>query len=191
MKKVLVLLADGFEMIEALSVVDVCHRANIECHTCSISNDKEVKSSHGVTIVSDKLISENDVESYDAIVLPGGMPGSANLRDDETTQSLIKKYNESGKLVAAICAAPIALASAGVIEGKTVTCYPGCEVDLGNVNFIEDKNVVVDGNIITSRGPATALVFGLEIAKYLGYENEAAEIREGMLINFFLEKETK
>ena len=90
--------------------------------------------------------------------------------------------------MAAICAAPIALAKAGVIEEKKVTSYPGFKEELGNVNYVEEDTVVVDGNIITSRGPATALVFGLEILKKLGYEKEAEEIREGMLINFFLKR---
>ena len=187
MKKVLVFLAEGFETIEALSVVDVCNRAKVTCHACSLTEN----SAHGTMVLCDKLISDNDLETYDAIVLPGGMPGATNLRDNERVQSLIKKYNKENKIVAAICAAPIALAKAGVIEGKKVTSYPGFKEELGNVNYVEEDTVVVDGNIITSRGPATALVFGLEILKKLGYEKEAEEIREGMLINFFLEKEGK
>lgn len=191
MKKVLVFLAEGFETIEALSVVDVCNRAKVTCHACSLTENRIVNSAHGTMVLCDKLISDDDLETYDAIVLPGGMPGSTNLRDNEKVQSLIKKYNEENKIVAAICAAPIALAKAGVIEGKKVTSYPGFKEELGNVNYVEEDTVVVDGNIITSRGPATALVFGLEILKKLGYEKEAEEIREGMLINFFLEKEGK
>ena len=191
MKKVLVFLAEGFETIEALSVVDVCNRAKVTCHACSLIENRTVNSAHGTMVLCDKLISDNDLETYDAIVLPGGMPGSTNLRDNEKVQSLIKKYNKENKIVAAICAAPIALAKAGVIEGKKVTSYPGFKDELGNVNYVEEDTVVVDGNIITSRGPATALVFGLEILKKLGYEKEAEEIREGMLINFFLEKEGK
>ena len=191
MKKVLVFLAEGFETIEALSVVDVCNRAKVTCHACSLTEKRTVNSAHGTMVLCDKLISDNDLETYDAIVLPGGMPGSTNLRDNEKVQSLIKKYNKENKIVAAICAAQIALAKAGVIEGKTVTSYPGFKEELGNVNYVEEDTVVVDGNIITSRGPATALVFGLEILKELGYEKEAEEIREGMLINFFLEKEGK
>ena len=191
MKKVLVFLAEGFETIEALSVVDVCNRAKVTCHACSLTEKRTVNSAHGTMVLCDKLISDDDLETYDAIVLPGGMPGSTNLRDNERVQSLIKKYNKENKIVAAICAAPIALAKAGVIEGKKVTSYPGFKEELGNVNYVEEDTVVVDGNIITSRGPATALVFGLEILKKLGYSKEAEEIREGMLINFFLEKEGK
>ncbi len=191
MKKVLIFLAEGFETIEALSVVDVCNRAKVTCHACSLTENRTVNSAHRTMVLCDKLISDNDLETYDAIVLPGGMPGSTNLRDNEKVQSLIKKYNKENKIVAAICAAPIALAKAGVIEGKKVTSYPGFKEELGNVNYVEEDTVVVDGNIITSRGPATALVFGLEILKKLGYEKEAEEIREGMLINFFLEKEGK
>ena len=191
MKKVLVFLAEGFETIEALSVVDVCNRAKVTCHACSLTENRNVNSAHGTMVLCDKLISDDDLETYDAIVLPGGMPGATNLRDNEKVQSLIKKYNKENKIVAAICAAPIALAKAGVIEGKKVTSYPGFKEELGNVNYVEEDTVVVDGNIITSRGPATALVFGLEILKKLGYEKEEEEIREGMLINFFLEKEGK
>lgn len=191
MKKVLVFLAEGFETIEALSVVDVCNRAKVLCHACSITENKNVNSAHGTTVLCDKTILDSDLESYDAIVLPGGMPGATNLRDNEKVQALIKKYNEDNKIVAAICAAPIALAKANIIEGKNVTSYPGFKEELGNVNYIENKTVVVDGNIITSRGPATALVFGLEILKSLGYEKEAKDIRKGMLIDFFLETEEK
>ena len=157
------------------------------CSGGNTSHDTEPIDDSKLTDFSDY----DDLETYDAIVLPGGMPGATNLRDNERVQSLIKKYNKENKIVAAICAAPIALAKAGVIEVKNVTSYPGFKEELGNVNYVEEDTVVVDGNIITSRGPATALVFGLEILKKLGYEKEAEEIREGMLINFFLEKEGK
>ena len=188
MKKVATILANGFEEIEALTIVDVLRRAGIACDL--IGMEETVTGSHQISVVVDRLWN-GDLSDYDGVFLPGGMPGATNLRDNEKVQSLIKKYNKENKIVAAICAAPIALAKAGVIEGKKVTSYPGFKEELGNVNYVEEDTVVVDGNIITSRGPATALVFGLEILKKLGYEKEAEEIREGMLINFFLEKEGK
>ncbi|MPQ42325.1 DJ-1 family glyoxalase III [Clostridium tarantellae] len=186
MKKVLVLLAEGFEILEALSVVDVCIRAGIKCDTCGIASN-EVKSSHGIRIIADKVFNEGDLLSYDAIVLPGGMPGATNLRDDIRVLELVREYNSSGKIIAAVCAAPIVLAEAGIVSGKKITSYPGFNEQLGNCIYIKDKTVVVDENIITSRGPGTSLVFALEIIKQLGYEKEAVEIKEGMMINFFLE----
>lgn len=186
MKKVLVLLADGFEMVEALSVVDVCRRAKLTCDTCGVRG-KEVVSSHGVTVIADRLFEEGDLLGYDALVIPGGMPGSTNLRDDVRVIELVKEYNGSGKIVAAVCAAPIVLAEANIISDKRVTSYPGFEAQLGRCIYKEDEVVVVDENIITSRGAGTSLEFGLEIVRQLGYVKEAEEIKEGMMINFFLE----
>lgn len=186
MKKVLVLLAEGFEMVEALSVVDVCRRAKVKCDTCGLIT-KEVKSSHGVTVLADIVFENGNLIDYDALVIPGGMPGSTNLRDDARVIELVKEYNSSRKIVAAVCAAPIVLAEAGIITGKKVTSYPGFEGELDNSIYIEDEVVVVDENIITSRGAGTSLEFGLEILRKLGYEEKAEEIKEGMMINFFLE----
>lgn len=188
MKKVLVLLANGFEVIEALSVVDVCSRAGVICHTCGITS-KEVKSSHGVTVICDRLLDHGDLMNYDAIVLPGGMPGATNLRDNIKVIELVKEYNSSNKIVAAICAAPIVLERAGIIDGKRVTSYPGFNSKLDHCIYKDDEAVVVDENIITSRGPATALMFALEIINQLGYIKEVENIKEGMLINFLMNKE--
>ncbi|MGL5244025.1 MAG: DJ-1 family glyoxalase III, partial [Sarcina sp.] len=179
MKKVLILLAEGFEILEALSVVDVCVRAGITCHTCSIAS-KEVKSSHGITIISDKVFDECELLSYDALVLPGGMPGSTNLRDNIRVLELVREYNSAGRIVAAVCAAPIVLAEAGIVSGKKITSYPGFESQLGNCIYVTDEIVVVDENIITSRGPGTSLEFALEIIKQLGFIKEAESIKEGM-----------
>ncbi len=187
MKKVLVMLADGFEVIEALSVVDVCARANVTCHTCSIL-EKEVVSSHGIKIIADKTLQDTDLLNYDALVLPGGMPGSKNLKESIRVVELVKEYYASGKIVAAICAAPIVLSKAEIVDGKMITSYPGYREELGNCIYEENKIVVTDGNIITSRGPATAISFALEIITRLGYEEEAKSIKEGMLFNFLLEK---
>ncbi|HCW53672.1 MAG TPA: DJ-1 family protein [Clostridium sp.] len=177
MKKVCVLLAEGFEEIEALTVSDVMRRANIQCDLVSIK-DKTVKSSHGVVVEADKIFDDN--MEYDLVVLPGGMPGAANLRDDERVITLLKNQNNSNKLIGAICAAPIVLGRAGLTEGLNMTSYPGFEDELPNCIYSEEA-VVVDKNIITSRGPATAMLFAYKLLEELGYAKEKEEIASGML----------
>lgn len=177
MKKACVLLAEGFEEIEALTVSDVIRRANITCDLVSIDS-KAVKSSHGVVIESDKIFDES--MEYDLVVLPGGMPGAANLRDDERVIKFIKKQNKEGKLIGAICAAPIVLGKADLTDGRDITSYPGYEDELPNCNYLEDS-VVVDNNIITSRGPATSMAFAYKLLEKLGYDDKAEDIASGML----------
>lgn len=177
MKKACVLLAEGFEEIEALTVSDVIRRANITCDLISIGG-KTVKSSHGVTVEADKIFDES--MEYDLVVLPGGMPGASNLRDDERVIKFIKKQNKEGKLIGAICAAPIVLGKADLTDGRDITSYPGYEDELPNCNYLEDS-VVVDNNIITSRGPATSMAFAYKLLEKLGYSDKAEAIASGML----------
>lgn len=184
MKKVLVLLAEGFEMVEGLSVVDVLDRAKVNCDTASIKTVKEVKSSHGVVILADKLLDEVNLEEYDAVVLPGGIPGALNLRDDNRVIELVKSYYNRGKIVAAICAGPIVLNKAEILNGKDVTSHPSVKDEFRNSNYIEDKKVVVCDNVITSRGAGTAFYFGLSILKELGYKEEAENIKKAIMLDF-------
>lgn len=184
MKKVLVLLAEGFEMIEGLAVVDVCIRGKLKCDTASITEIREVKSSHGVIIKADKLFSEVKNDEYDAIVLPGGIPGAYNLRDNEEVINLVKNYYNKRKIVSAICAAPIVLNKAKVLNGKDITSHPSVKDEFKDSNYIEDKRVVVCKNIITSRGAGTAFDFGLTIIKELGYEEEAKNIKKAIMLDF-------
>ncbi len=181
MKKVCVLLAEGFEEIEALTVSDIMRRAKVECDLVSIG-EKYVKSSHGLVIEADKIFDES--MEYDLVVLPGGMPGAANLRDDERVIRFIKNQNKSGKLIGAICAAPIVLGRADLTEDRDITSYPGYEDELPNCNYLEDA-VVVDKNIITSRGPATAMEFSYKLLEKLGYSHEVENISSGMLYEMF------
>ena len=177
MKKVAVLLAEGFETIEALTTVDILRRAGIICNTFSIK-ELEVTTSHNITIKADKILSD-EVYDYDAVVLPGGMPGAVNLRDDERVINLLKEFNSKNKIIAAICAGPISLGKAGISEGKNVTCYPGFEEQLGNCNY-QKELVVIDRNIITGRGPAAAIPFAFEILKQIAPE-KVDEIKKAML----------
>ncbi|WP_297517720.1 DJ-1 family glyoxalase III [uncultured Clostridium sp.] len=186
MKKVLIMLAQGFETLEALSVKDICVRANVQCDLCGVT-EKIVTSSHGIKVEADVYFEDGAFDDYDAIVIPGGMPGAKNLKENIRVIELIKDYYATGKIVASICAGPIALAKAGILSGRNVTSYPGYEEELGNVIYKEEV-VVVDENIITSRGPATALEFSYEILKGLGYEAKAEQIKEAMLVNFYLSK---
>ena len=176
MKKVAVLLAKGFEEIEALTVVDVLRRAEIHCDLVSI-NRKEVLGAHNIKVSADILI--DDIEDVDMVVLPGGMPCAINLRDNKKVIKLIQELIENNKKVGAICAAPIVLAKAGVIEGENITSYPGFEEELKGANYKNDA-VVVSHNIITSRGPATALEFAYTIVKELNPTKEI-DVRDGML----------
>lgn len=178
--KVLVFLAEGFEEVEALTVVDYLRRANIEVDTVSIG-DKMVKGAHDIIVSADKLISE--IESagiYDAVVIPGGIPGATNLRDNDRVIEIVKSLNEEDKLLAAICAGPIVLERAGVIGGREITSYPGFEEELADCKYME-ASVVRDGNIITSRGPALAVDFAIEIISYLQGERKIKEFKKGIL----------
>lgn len=183
MKKVLVLLADGFEEVEALSVVDVLRRGNIDCKMCSIE-DVYVRGTHDIIVKSDCNVKDIYNENYDGVVLPGGLPGAENLKVD-CVKELVTKMNEEKKIIAAICAAPETLEYFNILKGKKCTSYPGFIKEKDRVNYVENEIVVVDDNIITSRGPATVLTFALTILKELGCINEVEDIKEEMLVNFY------
>lgn len=179
--KIIVFLADGFEEVEALTVVDYLRRKDIVVETVSITEKQKVKGAHDIVVLADKRVSDIDnLELYDGAIIPGGMPGATNLRDDERVIEILKKMDEDKKLVAAICAGPIVLERAGIVEGKRVTSYPGFEDTLKNSTYIEE-GVVRDGNVITSRGPAFAVDFAIEIISYLLDDEKAKELKEDIL----------
>lgn len=180
MKKVAVFLADGFETIEALTVVDVMRRANIQCDTFALEGIN-VASSHNITVTADKMLSDFNGSDYDLILLPGGMPGSINLKNNDRIIEIVKDFNNNNKFIAAVCAAPIVLKRAEVITNRNITSYPSYKDELADVANYKEEAVVVDNNIITSRGPATTLAFSYEILNLLGYKKQMEEIREGML----------
>ncbi len=165
MAKIGIFMADGCEEIEGLTVVDIARRAGIEIETISINGTDQVCSSHKVIFFTDVKKEEADFSSYDGIVLPGGMPGTLNLKADETVQKVIREFFEAGKLVSAICAAPSVLGEAGLLAGRKATCHPGFEDSLKGATWLEQP-VVVDQNTITSRGMGTAIPFALEIVRY-------------------------
>lgn len=182
MPKVAVILANGFEEIEALTVVDVLRRANITCHM--VGFEDTVTGSHAIQVQADRVFDGN-LSEYDMIVLPGGMPGSSHLRDNEQLITELQKFEKIGKKVAAICAAPIALNQAGLLEGRNFTCYDGVQEQIADGHYSKET-VVVDGNVITSRGPATALAFAYHLVETLG--GDAESLRNGMLYTDLFEK---
>ena len=176
--KVLVPLANGFEETEAITTIDILRRAGIDTVTAALQNNP-VTGSHKIPVTADKLLDEN--EEFNAIVLPGGMPGSSNLRDDHRIIKIIKKISASNGLTAALCAAPIVLSKAGVLKGKKYICYPGFEDEIEGI--FTDKNVVVDGNIITGKGAGHAVAFALAIVNALKGEIAAQNVRESLTLD--------
>ena len=170
-KKVGMMVANGYEEIEMLTVVDLLRRAGMNCDIISVTGAKELTSSHHVTVIADLLYEEADFDSYDALVIPGGMPGTINLSEHAGVCEQLKKACSDGKLIAAICAAPTVFAKLGLLEGKKAICYPGMEAQLTGA-IVTCEPVARDGNIITSRGMGTAIDFGLAILAY--YEGEEA-----------------
>lgn len=172
---VYVFLADGFEIIEALAPVDVLRRAKVDTKTVGVTG-KTVKSSCGVTVTADITIDEFDFYDVEAVVLPGGMPGTINLENNEKVQSAIDNAVSVNVLVCAICAAPSILGHKGLLDGKEAICFPGFEDALSGAK-ISENYVVSDGNFITAKGAGVCIDFGLEIVKKLRSEELADEIK--------------
>lgn len=179
--KIVVPFAPGFEEIEALTVVDVLRRAGIEALIVPLSGN-EITGSHNITVKGDPvIISEIKSDDFDGIVLPGGMPGSKNLKENSAVLRLIYEFNQAGKLVAAVCAAPIVLAAAGVIKGKNISAFPGYDNELKEANYTSEP-FTVDGNIITGKSAGSALPFALEIVKYLLGSEASEKLKKAMFV---------
>lgn len=182
MPRVAVILADGFEEVEAMAIIDVLRRAELDAVIAGL-HDGPVASARKVKVIPDTVIDTVKADDFDMIVLPGGQPGSDNLNADPRVKALIKDFSRKGRLIGAICAAPIVLASAGALQGKRATSYPSYKDRLGGAVY-EEKSVVVDGNVLTSRGAGTALSFGLAIVEKLVSKEKAQKIKEAMLIHY-------
>ena len=182
-KKVALFIENGSEELEFIAPLDIMRRANLEVDLISANNEDFITSSHNVKILADKKIDEvNNILDYDAIVIPGGMPGSTLLRDNKKIIEFYQTMYNSGKLVAAICAAPIVLSAAGITDDKEVTSYPGFDKEINYKNYNSEKAVVIDKNVITAQGPAVAILFGYEIVNYLLQDNTAEDVKKAMLV---------
>ncbi len=178
-----IFLATGFEEIEALTTVDLLRRAGIEVDMISISNKLEVEGGHGICVKANNKIENIDFDSYDAFILPGGMPGTTNLGENKRLMKELVEQNQKEKLVAAICAAPSLLGKIGILKGKNACCYPGYEKELLGAN-VRTHAVERDENIITSRGAGTAIDFALEIITTLAGEEQANICAKSIIARF-------
>ena len=183
MKRVLVFFADGFEEIEALTTVDVLRRAGVEVTTVSITGEAVATGAHGVPVVTDSLIEDTELDNADWLVLPGGMPGASNLAAHAELCRALVAQAAAQRGVAAICASPaLVLGPLGLLKDKKAICYPGME-DMGlNCKEIVHRHAVVDGNIITGQGPASASAFALAIAEQCVGADAAHDVAKGMLL---------
>lgn len=180
MAKIAVFFGEGYEEIEALTVVDMCRRAGIETQMVSITGKLDVTGSHGIKVEMDMLYEEVDFDGLDMIVLPGGMPGTKNLEAHEGLMSHVDAFNESGRYLAAICAAPSIFGHRGILKGKEACCYPGFEKDLTDAQVVM-TNVAVSGHVITARGMGCAIDFSLAIITALCGAQVAQEKAEAVI----------
>lgn len=180
MSKVYIFLADGFEDIEGLTVVDLMRRAQIDIQTVSIKDTKEVQTSHGITLFADRIFEETDFGDADMLVLPGGMPGTRYLGEYQPLTDLLTDFYEKGGKIAAICAAPSVFAKLGFLKGRTATSYPSFMEKLDGAVTTEAA-VAVDGNVTTSRGLGTAIDFALSLIAQLTGEAKAEEIASSIV----------
>lgn len=184
MSRILVPLASGFEEIEAISIIDVLRRADIRVLVASLDSNLIVQGANHISIQADVDIKDVDVNMLNMIVLPGGWDGTYALADDKNVQRILKEMDKEGKNIAAICAAPYALNKAGVLK-QNYTCYPSVEEKIRLDGYQGDKAMVIeDENVMTSRGPATAICFALEIVKKIKGEETYNMLKDGLLATF-------
>lgn len=180
---VYVMMAEGFEEIEALAVVDVMRRVGIDVFTVSITDQTTVTGAHKIQIIADLTIKEAAFEDVDMIVLPGGMPGAQNLYENPVLEKALEKQAKNKKWIAAICAAPFILGKRGYLEGEEAICYPGFEKDLKGA-IIKNQSVVISDNFITSKGPGTALHFAFAIVSVIKDQETALELAKQMQVQW-------
>ncbi len=180
MAKVYEFLATGFEDIEALIPLDIMRRAGIDFKTVSITGDLYVESAHGVSIKADMLIEDADLSDADLIMLPGGLPGATNLNAHNGVKKAIMEQNARGKMIGAICAAPMVLGGIGLLQDRRATCYPGFEKYLEGAEYTHEL-CTVDGNITTGEGPAAALPYAYTLLAALTDRQTADQVAEGMM----------
>lgn len=180
MSKTAIFMANGCEEIEGLTVVDNLRRVGLDIVMISVTGSKSITGSHNITFEADELFENVNFDEFDGIVLPGGMPGTLNLGAHAGVTDLVKSFAKAGKLVSAICAAPSVLGECGILNGKKATSYPGFEDKLTGA-ATSTEGVVVDGNIITSRGMGTAIDFSLAIIAYYTDEAVAADLAKKII----------
>ena len=180
MKRIAVLFAEGLEEVEALTVVDLLRRAEITCDIIALADADRITGSHGITVLADSCFRQTDFDLYDGVVLPGGMPGTRHLSEDERVLSLLRRFFDAGRLTAAICAAPTVLARAGLLEGRRAVCYPGNEEKLFGA-LISEEPVAEDGSVITGRGVGTAIPFALALVRYLVGQEQADALAKSIV----------
>lgn len=169
----LLILAPGFEEIEAITVTDILRRAGMEVVLASLRGST-VESSHGIKLMADARLEELRLKGFDALLLPGGDPGWRHLANSAAVLDAVRAFDADRKLIGAICASPLVLAKAGVLERRTATCYPGLESELPRPR---DADVVVDGHIVTARGPGAAMEWALTIVELLAGKSAASQLR--------------
>ena len=180
MSRIAVFFAEGYEEIEALTVVDICRRAGVEVQMVSVSGAKVVNSSHGVGVQMDMSFEEVNFDSLDMIVLPGGMPGTKNLEAHEGLMAQVDAFDRAGRYLAAICAAPSILGHRGILQGRKAGCYPGWEQHLTGAEVSMD-DATVDGHVITGRGMGCAIPFSLAIVAQLLGQEQADKVAESIV----------
>lgn len=175
MSKLAIFFAEGYEEIEALTVVDICRRCGLEIDMVSVTEENTVKSSHNVTVQTDKTFSQADFGEYDMLILPGGMPGTGNLEKHTGLMAQVDAFYESGKYIAAICAAPSIFGHKGILRGRRACCFPGFEGHLEGA-AVTAGPVEISDNVVTSRGMGTAVDFALAIAGIFCGQDKAEEM---------------
>lgn len=181
MKRIAVHLAEGFEEIEAVSIIDVLRRAELKVKIVSTTEKIEVTGSHGIKVIADQLFEEIDYNMIDMIILPGGIPGATNLNKHTGLQEQILNFNEGGKLLGAICAAPLVFGNLGILKNKSATCYPGFESQLHGA-IVTVENVEVSENIITGKGAGVAIDFALKIVEILEGKHLSEKLAKKMIL---------
>lgn len=180
---VAIMLADGFEEVEALAVADVLYRAGVRSDLISVTDARHVTSSHGIRVVADLMLEDVDLSTYTVLFLPGGMPGTLNLKATPAIQTEVLRRSDESQPIAAICAAPSILSELGILDGRHATANPAFVRAIAEGGAIVHENpVVADEFIITSRGAGTALELGIELVRQLLGDEAAEEVSRGVVL---------